>query len=90
MSNADNKKKSILSNLKKNDNTKKYKKKKSKRDKRKRMVNGKFQMDILDLLIIIVITVTISCVFTGFVLNFQYRKNGKEEASWHEQSGFDF
>lgn len=75
MSNADNKKKSILSNLKKNDNTKKYKKKKSKRDKRKRMVNGKFQMDILDLLIIIVITVTISCVFTGFVLNFQYRKN---------------
>ena len=75
MSNADNKKKSILSNLKKNDNSKKYKKKKSKRDKRKRMVNGKFQMDILDLLIIIVITVTISCVFTGFVLNFQYRKN---------------
>ena len=75
VSNADNKKKSILSNLKKNDNAKKYKKKKSKRDKRKRMVNGKFQMDILDLLIIIVITVTISCVFTGFVLNFQYRKN---------------
>ena len=75
MSNANNKNKTLLSNLKKNNNAKKYKKKKNKRDKRKRMVNGKFQMDILDLLIIIVITVTLSCVFTGFVLNFQYRKN---------------
>lgn len=60
---------------KNNDKVKQYKKKISKRNKKKRIVNGKLQLDILDLLIIIVVTVTISCVFTGFILNFQYRKN---------------
>ena len=58
-----------------NDKVKQYKKKINKRNKKKRMVNGKLQLDVLDLLIIIVITVTISCVFTGFILNFQYKRN---------------
>lgn len=65
----------FFSKSKNNDKAKQYKKKINKRNKKKRMVNGKLQLDILDLLIIIVITVTISCVFTGFILNFQYRKN---------------
>ena len=52
---------------------KKNKKKKNKKNRKKKMVNGKFSMDILDLLIIIVITVIVSSVFTGLILNFQYK-----------------
>ena len=54
---------------------KKYKKKRVKKSRKQRMVNGKFTLDILDLLIIIVVTVTISCLATGVILNYQYRKN---------------
>ena len=36
------------------------------------MVNGKFTLDVLDLLIIIVVTVLFSSILTGFILNFQY------------------
>lgn len=36
--------------------------------------DGKFRLDILDILIIIVITAIISCVFTGLVINYQYKK----------------
>ena len=54
---------------------KKYKKKRVKKSRKQRMVNGRFTLDILDLLIIIVVTVTISCLATGFILNYQYRKN---------------
>ncbi len=53
--------------------SKNYKKMRNK--KNKRLVNGKFTLDILDLLIIVVVTVIISSVFTGFILNSQYRKN---------------
>ena len=53
--------------------SKTYKKMKNK--KSKRLVNGKFTLDVLDLLIIVVITVIISSVFTGLILNVQYRKN---------------
>lgn len=65
----------LVSKNSSNDKVKQYKKKINKRNKKKRMVNGKLQLDVLDLLIIIVITVTISCVFTGFILNFQYKRN---------------
>lgn len=57
-----------------NESIKKYIKKKNKRIKKKRMVNGKFTLDVLDLLIIIVVTVLFSSILTGFILNFQYRK----------------
>ena len=65
----------LVSKKSSNDKVKQYKKKINKRNKKKRMVNGKLQLDVLDLLIIIVITVTISCIFTGFILNFQYKRN---------------
>lgn len=46
-----------------------------KKNIKRKFVNGRFSFDVLDLLIIIVITVTISSVFTGLILNFQYKKN---------------
>ncbi len=49
--------------------------KKNKKNKKRRMINGKFSLDILDLLIIIVFTVIVSSVFTGLLLNYQYRRN---------------
>ena len=53
----------------------KYKKRKNRKNRKKRMVNGKFSLDILDLLIIVVVTVIFSSVLTGIILNFQYRNN---------------
>ena len=35
--------------------------------------DGKFRVDILDILIIVVVTSIISCVLTGFILNYQYK-----------------
>lgn len=69
--------KDTLKNMFKGDNsaTSKYKKKKLKKSRKKQMVNGRFTIDIFDLLIIIVVTVIISSVFTGLILNFQYRNN---------------
>lgn len=54
---------------------KKYQQKKAKKNKQKRYINGKFSLDILDLLIIVVGVAIVSCVFTGFILNYQYQKN---------------
>ena len=76
---VNNKKKDIdLKNLsKKSDKNvavKKYKKKKAKKNKKKRLVNGRFSLDILDLLIIVIITAIVSCVFTGIILNVQFKK----------------
>lgn len=75
---ADDKKKSFFwnlkSNSKKNNAVKKYKKNKSKKEKQKRLVNGKFSLDIFDLLIVVVLTAIVSCVFTGVILNLQYKK----------------
>lgn len=75
---ADDKKKSFFWNLKinskKNNAVKKYKKNKSKKEKQKRLVNGKFSLDIFDLLIVVVLTAIVSCVFTGVILNLQYKK----------------
>lgn len=56
---------------------KKYQQKKAKKNKQKRYIDGKFSLDIFDLLIIVVIVAIISCVFTGLILNFQYQKNYK-------------
>lgn len=53
----------------------KYKKRKNKKNRKKNKFNGKFSIDILDLLIIIVVTVIVSSVFTGLILNYQYRSN---------------
>lgn len=60
---------------KKNSAVNKYKKNKSKKKKQKKYVDGKFSLDILDLLIVVVLTAIVSCVFTGFILNMQYKKN---------------
>lgn len=65
--------KNILKKENKSNSVKSYVKKKTKRSKR-RLVNGRFSLDVLDLLIIIVVTVLISSVMTGFILNYQYRK----------------
>ena len=66
----------MLSFLKKNNNdspaVKAYKKKKNKKSKKK--FNGKFSLDILDILIIVVIVAIISCLFTGLILNYQYKR----------------
>lgn len=74
-------KKKISSMLDKNDNkntkSKKknnYQKKKQQKNNKKKMVDGKFSLDVLDLLIIVVITAIVSCVLTGFILNKQYRE----------------
>lgn len=57
-----------------NNSSKKYKRMRKKK-KNSRLVNGKFSLDILDLLIIIVVTVIISSVMTGIILNLQYKNN---------------
>lgn len=60
---------------KKSSAVKKYQKRKARKAKQKKFVNGRFSLDILDLLIIVVVVAIISCVFTGLILNFQYKKN---------------
>ena len=35
--------------------------------------DGKFRVDILDILIIVVLTSIVSCVLTGLILNYQYK-----------------
>lgn len=56
--------------------------------------DGKFRLDVLDVLIIVVITAIISCVFTGVILNHQYKnannvvssdKNVKEFVSLYNE-----
>lgn len=47
----------------------------TKKSKRKKFFNGKYYLDILDILIIILLTAIFSCVISGVVLNYQYRKN---------------
>lgn len=77
------KKKKFLSGLFKKKNTnkkesesvKKYKENKAKRDKARNKFSGKFNLDILDLLILVVATAIISCVLTGLILNYQFKKN---------------
>ncbi len=64
------------SNLKKEKTPKeKYQEKQAKKRKKKFM-NGRFSLDILDILIIIVITAIVSCLLSGLILNKQYRKSG--------------
>lgn len=47
----------------------------NKKSKRKKFFKGKFYLDILDILIIILLTAIFSCIISGYVLNYQYRKN---------------
>lgn len=65
----------VLSLLNKEDKdspaVKAYKKKKQKKDRKK--FDGKFSLDILDILIIVVIVAILSCLFTGLILNYQYK-----------------
>jgi len=72
-------------NTKKNKNTKKTtnakkaanktsNNKKKQNKQKKKIFTGRFSLDILDILIIIVITTIISCVVTGTILNHQYKK----------------
>ncbi len=53
----------------------KYQEKRAKKRKQ-RFMNGKFSLDILDILIIIVITAIVSCLLSGLILNKQYKRSG--------------
>ena len=53
----------------------KYQDKRAKKRKQ-RFMNGKFSLDILDILIIIVITAIVSCLLSGLILNKQYKRSG--------------
>ncbi|MGN1371862.1 MAG: S41 family peptidase [Candidatus Coprovivens sp.] len=64
------KRKSVFLN-KSGKNSKRKKKKKN----NKKYSNGRFSLDIFDLLIMVVIVAIISCVCTGLILNYQYQKN---------------
>lgn len=75
VNNSKNNKNVSNSKVNKNNTVKEYKKKKLKKDKRKISIGMKFNLDILDILIIVVLTAIVSCVFTGFILNHQYKKN---------------
>ena len=68
-------KKWSFSFLKKKNNSNKSKKKYKKKKKNTRYVNGRFSLDIWEILIIVVATALVSCVFTGLILNHQFRKN---------------
>lgn len=70
-------KKEIKEKKKVSTSVKKYKAMKSKKDKKKikKSFNGRFNLDIFDLLIMFVIVAIVSCVTTGFILNHQYKKN---------------
>lgn len=68
-------KKWSFSFLKKKNDSNKGKKKYKKKKKNTRYVNGRFSLDIWEILIIVVATALVSCVFTGLILNHQFRKN---------------
>ena len=68
-------KKWSISFLKKKNDSNKGKKKYKKKKKNTRYVNGRFSLDIWEILIIVVATALVSCVFTGLILNHQFRKN---------------
>lgn len=68
-------KKWSFSFLKKKNDSIKVKKKYKKKKKNTRYVNGRFSLDIWEILIIVVATALVSCVFTGLILNHQFRKN---------------
>lgn len=68
-------KKWSFSFLKKKNDSNKSKKKYKKKKKNTRYVNGRFSLDIWEILIIVVATALVSCVFTGLILNHQFRKN---------------
>ena len=72
-------KKSFFAFLKRNNSNseavKKYKKNRNKKKRQKRFVNGKFSLDVFDLLIVVVLTAIVSCLLTGVILNYQYKKN---------------
>lgn len=68
-------KKWSFSFLKKKNDSIKGKKKYKKKKKNTRYVNGRFSLDIWEILIIVVATALVSCVFTGLILNHQFRKN---------------
>ena len=61
--------------LKKKNDSNKGKKNQKKKKKNTRYVNGRFSLDIWEILIIVVATALVSCVFTGLILNHQFRKN---------------
>lgn len=68
-------KKWIFAFLKKKNDSNKGKKNQKKKKKNTRYVNGRFSLDIWEILIIVVATALVSCVFTGLILNHQFRKN---------------
>ena len=70
----------VLDNKKTQNNSKTGKKnlknkKKIVKNKKGKLKLRKFSLDIFDLLIVVVVTTIFACVCTGFILNYQYRKN---------------
>ena len=65
-----NKTKDIVDN-----NLKKKKKEKKLVNSKLKRIENKFSLDILDILIIIIITAIISCVISGVILNYQFKKS---------------
>jgi len=62
--------------LKKEKTPKEKYQKKREQKKKKKFMNGRFSLDVFDLLIMIVVTAIVSCLLTGIILNRQYRKSG--------------
>lgn len=73
---SEKQKKNIFSFLKGKENSNnKTQKGRVKKKNNSRYVNGRFSLDIWEILIIVVATALVSCVFTGMILNHQFRKN---------------
>lgn len=70
-----NSKQSVVQNKKGKTAKERYK---SKRNKKKiqKFMNGRFNLDIFDILIIIIATAIGACLLTGVILNTQYKKRG--------------
>lgn len=71
------------------------KKRKSKKGKGKKFwqrnnFDGKFRVDILDILILIIVTAIISCVITGVVLNSQFKKFNSLYGSTDDENAQEF
>ncbi len=73
VSKSNNKKTSVV---KKGKTPKEKYEKKKEQKRKKKFLNGRFSLDLLDILIMIVVTAIVSCLLTGIILNKQYRKSG--------------
>jgi len=52
--------------------------------------DGKFRVDILDILILVIITAIVSCVITGVILNMQFKKINSLYGSSNDENAQEF